>query len=79
MPEGEIYDLEAPNVATTAKVAPEAKEDEVICRREIITGTRMSERVCRKRSDIEATEAGSQEALRKMRQSGSQMEKGVAN
>ena len=79
VPEGEIYDLEAPNVATTANVAPENKEDEIVCRREIITGTRMSERVCRKRSDIEATESNSQDALRKMRQTGSQLEKGVAN
>ncbi|MDJ0905108.1 MAG: hypothetical protein QNI96_03720 [Woeseiaceae bacterium] len=79
MPEGEIYDLDAPNVATTASVAPDDKEDEIVCRREIITGTRMSERVCRKRSDIEATEASSRDALRKMRQSGSQMEKGISN
>lgn len=77
--EGEIYDLDAPNVEQTASIAPDDKANEVVCRREQITGTRMSRKVCRKRSDIEATEADSQEALRKMRQSGSQMEKGVAN
>lgn len=76
---GEIHDLDAPNVEQTASIAPDDKADEIVCRRERITGTRMSHKVCRKRSDIEATEADSQEALRKMRQSGSQLEKGVAN
>ncbi len=54
-------------------------DDEIICRREIITGTRMSHRVCRRKADIEAAEASSQDALRKMRDTGSQLEKGVAN
>jgi hypothetical protein len=76
---GEIQDLDAPNVELTANVAADAKEDEIVCRREIITGTRMSHRVCRSRADIEKAEAESQDALRKMRKTGSQLEKGASN
>ena len=77
--DGEIYDIDAPNVEQTAAVAPDADGDEIVCRRETITGTRMSHRVCRRRADMEAMEEDSQEALRKMRQSGSQLEKTIAN
>ena len=77
--EGEIYDLDAPNVEQTAAVAPEDDGDEIVCRRETITGTRMSHRVCRRRADMEAMEEDSQDALRKMRQTGSQLERGVSN
>ena len=77
-PEGEIHDLDAPNVEPTEAVA-QNDENEVVCRREIITGTRMSHRVCRRRADIEAAEEDSQDALRKMRRSGSQLESGGSN
>lgn len=75
--DGGIHDLDAPNVeATTAAVAD---GDEMVCRREIITGTKMSRKVCRRRADVDAMEEDSQEALRNMRKSGSQMERGVSN
>ena len=77
--EGEIYDIDAPNVEQTAAVAPDADGDEIVCRRETITGTRMSHRVCRRRADMEAMEEDSQDALRKMRKSGSQLERGISN
>ena len=77
--EGEIYDLDAPNVEQAAAVTPDDDADEIICRRETITGTRMSHRVCRRRADMESMEEDGQEALRKMRQTGSQLEKGIAN
>jgi hypothetical protein len=78
-PEGGIHDLDAPGVETTASLAPAEGEDEIVCRREIITGTRMSHRVCRRRADIEAAAEDSQDALRKMRSTGSQLEKAGAN
>ena len=73
-PAGEIHDLDTPNVEQTASVAPE-EESKMVCRREVITGTRMSRNVCRHRADIEAREARGQDALRGMRKSGSQMER----
>jgi transcriptional regulator of NAD metabolism len=76
--EGEIHDLDAPNVELTEAVT-QNDENEVVCRREIITGTRMSHRVCRRRADIEAAEEDGQDALQKMRRSGSQLESGASN
>jgi hypothetical protein len=77
--DGEIYDLDAPNVEATANVATQDDEDAIVCRREIITGTRMSQRVCRRRTDIEAAAEDGQDALRGMRKTGSQLERGVSN
>ena len=74
-PAGEIHDLDTPNVEQTASVAPEEEESKMVCRREVITGTKMSRNVCRHRADIEAREARGQDALRGMRKSGSQMER----
>ncbi len=75
--DGEIHDLDAPNVeATTAAVAD---GNEMVCRREIITGTKMSRKVCRRQADIDAMEESGQDALRDMRKSGSQLERGVSN
>ena len=78
-PAGEIHDIDAPNVPMTANVPPGAGSDEIVCRREIVTGTRMRETVCRKRSDIEERAGDDQKSLRNMRQSGSQMERDTAN
>ena len=71
----EIHVSDAPDVEQTASVAPEDQDSEMVCRREIITGTKMSRKVCRHRADIEAREARGQDALRGMRKSGSQMER----
>ena len=78
-PADDLYDLNAPNVETTASIAPEDNSDEIVCRREIGTGTKFSRKVCRRRADVEARAGDDQEALRKMRKSGSQLEKGIAN
>ncbi len=78
-PADDLYDLDAPNVETTASIAPEDNSDEIVCRREIGTGTKFSRKVCRRRADVEARAGDDQEALRKMRKSGSQLEKGIAN
>ena len=71
-----IEDLDAPDVPKTAQAYTDSKGNEIVCRREQLTGSKMSRRVCRLRSDIEAREAEDQAALRQMRsmRSGSQRE-----
>ena len=76
--DGSIEDLPAPNVEQTASVRAN-EEDQIVCRMETATGTRMRERVCRKQSDIDAAAEDSQDALRGMRKSGSQLERGTSN
>jgi len=66
-PAGEIHELDAPGVEMTAKALPGDESDEIICRRERETGTKMSKRVCRRRSDIEARAAEDQGKVREMR------------
>ena len=61
-PAGDMHDLDAPDVEQTASVAAEDQASEMVCRREVITGTKMSRRVCRHRADIEAREARGQDA-----------------
>ena len=69
-----IEDLDAPDVPKTAQAYTDSNGNEIVCRREQLTGSKMSRRVCRLRSDIEAREEEDQAALRQMRsiRSGSQ-------
>jgi len=75
-PAGELHELDAPDVALTANVLPGDESDNIVCRKERATGTKMSRTVCRKRADIEARAADAQEATRKMQETGSQLERG---
>lgn len=66
-PEGEIYDLDAPAVETTASALPEDDPDEIVCRKEKQTGSSIVRKVCRTRAEMDATEAEAQESMRRMR------------
>lgn len=67
--EGIIKDIEAPQVALTS--VPVTERDELICRREHVTGSHRTKKVCRLRSEIDRTREETQRVLRKMnRQSG---------
>ena len=78
-PAGEFHELDAPDAELTARVLPGDESDEIVCRKERATGTKLSRTVCRKRSDIEDRAGDDQVGLRKMRSTGSQLEKGVSN
>jgi hypothetical protein len=54
LPEGEIQDLDAPEVETSAIASDASQSDEVVCRREKPTGSKMSRNVCRTRAEIDA-------------------------
>lgn len=64
---GEIHDLDAHDVPQSASVEPVDKSSEVVCRKEQIAGTRMVEKICRTRAEIEKESEEGQEALRQMR------------
>lgn len=66
-PEGEIYDLDAPVVETSTSASAESDPDEIICRKETPTGSRMSVRVCRPRSEIDERAKKDQETMRRSR------------
>ena len=72
-PEGVIHDPNAPVVEVSASALAASKSDEIVCRKERQSGTRMTTRVCRTRAEIEGRAAKDQEALRNSRatQSGS--------
>lgn len=54
--------------------ATEEKKDKIICRKEMVTGSRMTKKVCRTAADIKARAESDKDALRQMRtvRSGSQ-------
>lgn len=56
-----------------ANEATEDAGDEIICRREYVTGSRFTKKICRRASDIEAAATEAQNALSQIRsnQSGS--------
>jgi hypothetical protein len=66
-PAGVLHELDAPGVEQTASVALESASDEMVCRRERPTGSKMSRRVCRSRAEIEARELKDQDSLRRSR------------
>ena len=64
-----IKDIEAPRVALTS--VPVTERDELICRREHVTGSHRTKKVCRLRSEIDQTREETQRVLRRMeRQTG---------
>ena len=56
--------IEVPEVHQTTVV--KQRDDELICHREHVTGTHRTQKICRRRSDIDATRESTQRALRKM-------------
>jgi hypothetical protein len=66
-PAGVIDDPDAPTVEVSASAAASSDPDEIICRRETPTGSRMSRRVCRTRAEIEARAERDQETLEQSR------------
>lgn len=65
-----IKDIEAPRVALTSVPIADPR-DEMVCRREHMTGSHFSEKVCRLRSEIDQTREETQRVLRRMeRQTG---------
>jgi len=74
-PEGVVIDdPDAPVVEMSASASAASKSDEIVCRRERQSGTRMTTRVCRTRAEIEARAEKDQDTLRRSRatQSGSE-------
>ncbi len=67
--EGEFEDIDVPEVPKMTNIPAQASNpdpNELICRRERITGSHRVTRVCRKRAQIEARRVADQEAVRKM-------------
>lgn len=62
-----IDDPDAPTVEMSASASAASDPDEIVCRRETPTGSRMSRRVCRTRAEIEARTAKDQETLERSR------------
>ena len=61
--DGSIIDvIDVPPVAQTAMVEP--KRDNLVCRREKVTGSNRSEKVCRTTQEIESTRQATQRAIR---------------
>jgi hypothetical protein len=53
----------APPAPTAAPQAEDGDRDEIVCRKEAPTGSRIPQRVCRKRSDLEGNAAAGRELL----------------
>lgn len=68
-----IHDPNAPVVHVSASASAASDSDEIVCRREKQTGSRMTVRVCRTRAEIDARAEKDKESLRQSRasQSGS--------
>ena len=66
-PEGEIHELDAPDVELTAKAEPGEGADEMVCRMERQTGSNMRVRICRRRSEIDERAAEDQQMMRDAR------------
>ena len=62
-----IDDPDAPTVVVSASASAASDADEIICRRETPTGSRMSRRVCRTRAEIDARAEKDQEILERSR------------
>ena len=62
-----VDDKDAVSVAVTPAAAAATDPNEVVCRRETPTGSRMSYRVCRTRAEIEERSEKDQESLRNSR------------
>jgi hypothetical protein len=62
-----VGDMDAPAEEMAANAETKDNPNEIVCRRESLTGSRMTTRVCRTRAEIEAREAKDQEALRNSR------------
>ena len=61
---GEIDFMDAPEVEKVASVAE--NRDEMICKRVRLTGSNRMEKICRPRSEIDATMRDAQNAVREM-------------
>ena len=62
--EGTIEYIEAPTVQKVATVEVKDQRDELICRREKLTGSHRLMKICRYRSNIDATRKETQAILR---------------
>jgi hypothetical protein len=50
--------------ATAERAAVKADDDGVVCRSEAVTGTRFAHRICRRKSEMEASRRATQEQIR---------------
>lgn len=72
-PGNKSLEFDGSDVQVSANALAAENSDEIVCRRETPTGSRMTRKVCRTRAEIEAREAKDQESLQRSRatQSGS--------
>lgn len=66
-PGAEAPPAAAPATATPPAAAP--KEDPVVCRNQVVAGSRLPVKVCMRRSDEEARKRSGQDALNKIQNS----------
>ena len=66
-PQGEGGEQYEAQVQVTANAAAATDSDELICRKERQTGSRIATKVCRTRAEVEAREAKDQDRMREMR------------
>lgn len=69
--EHEIHDLDAPEPEISASASDADKSNEIVCRREKQTGSRMSRKVCRTRAEIDARAEQDQEMMQRSRSTAS--------
>jgi len=68
--EEETNELDEAGVAEVASASSKSASDDLVCRREKIPGSNFSKKVCFTRAEIDAREQQSQDAVREMRKTG---------
>jgi len=66
----ESVDTAAPSPERVAELASAESPDDVICRREKVTGSHFARKVCRTRAQIEAEREAHQQALQRVNSTG---------
>ena len=61
-----------PDVASVPVAAASEQDDPLVCKRIVQTGTRVAQRICRRQSEIDASQRGAQDMLGEAQKRGTQ-------